>query len=229
MQCRRGWRRWAESVSLASILGACSGADVTPAAAPSEATDAEQVAQVLSDVGERCGEITPPLAVTDGRDDIFVEAVIIAVPKALAGYVALGSLPELARSRSVRLVAAPHVLGSFDAATSMALGQSADSSTPLALTRWSVRPRHVDDETSVLELELELSTAERPNNTLRFSVTTRDDEPSLAGPLRDAPGPNSLLVVFRSFRVHGEAQLRAIFECKMRQRARYLQRTGRQQ
>jgi hypothetical protein len=217
------------SAGIGVMLGACSGADVSPATAPSDAADAAQLAQVFSDIGERCPGIPTAVSAPAALDEIFLEAVVVDVPSELAEHVSLRDLPELATSRRVRLVAAPHVMGGFGSVTSMALGQNADAMTPLALARWSMLPRRTADQTSILELEIELSTPEAPNTTLRFSVTARDNEPSLAHVVRDAAAQRSLLVAFRAFRVHGESELRAIFECKMQQRARYLQRAARAQ
>lgn len=227
MRCWFGWRRMVGGVSAGLALGACSGSDVAPASAPSDAVDAALLGEVFSSVGEACPAMQRAAASAPGRDEIFVEAALVDVPSALAEQASLNDLPELARSRSARLISAPHVIGTFETSTAMAPGQNADALTPIALSRWSVRPRHVDAETSTLELELELSALGQPQKTLRFSVTTRDNEPGLSHVVRDVAAQRSVVVVFRSFRVHGESELRAIFECKMQQRARYLQRLSR--
>lgn len=217
-------------LSLVAGLGGCSGTDVVPAGAPPAATDNEGLAQAFSDLVETCPPPRPALATlpAGGRDEIFVEAAIVDAPAARA-EVSLSDLPELARSPQARLVASPHLLGKFGAETSLGLGQTADALAPVALSRWSMSPRHVDHETSVLELELELSELERPGrpprSTLhRFSVTTRDNEPRLARLPRHGESGRSLVIVLRSFRVDGEAELRGIFECKMQHRLRYVQR-----
>ncbi len=226
-----GWRRIVGSVAAGLVFGGCSGADVAKAEAPVEAADAATLGQLVFDIGQPCPGMTGA-AVPGELDEIFVEAALVDAPSALAEHVTLADLPELARSRRARLVGAPHVIGKFDAETSVSLGANADQTTPVALARLSVLPRHVDDDTSMLELELELSAQERSSQvpaakTLRFSVTTRDNEPGVAHMPWHEAGKRSLIVAFRTFRVRGEAELRAIFECKMQQRVRYLQRMSR--
>lgn len=226
-----GWRLLG-ALNAGSMLLGCSATDLAPASAPADGIDAAQLGQVFASVAEPCPGMTATLAAPAGRDEIFVEAAIVDVPSELASRLSLADLPELAGTRSASLIATPHVIARFEAETSLALGQNADSSTPLALARWSALPHHVDDRTSTLELELELSAFERAgraplSETHRFSVTTRDNEPGLVHVVRRAGAPRALVVVFRSFRIHGEAELRAIFECKMQQRVRYLQRMSR--
>lgn len=215
MRCWSGW--WRTLVGLSFV--ACSGADVTPAAAPVEPSDAAQLAELFSAIGEPCPSVPPAPANGEGRDEIFVEAALVDVPRELAVRATLRDLAELAQSRRVKLVATPHMIGAFGTETKMGLG--GDGEGTLTLSSLKMLPRHVDEKISVLELELELSQARRP---LRFSSTARDNQPSLSHVVWDEAGGRALLVLLRSFRVHGEAELRSIFECKMQQRSAYVKR-----
>jgi len=214
--------------SVLSTLVACSGAEVGPALEPTGVSDAERLREVFSDLGQSCPNFVMGDA-AGARDEIFLEAAVVDVATELAQTTTLGTLTNLTMSPRTKLVATPHLLARFDAQASISPGSPDDPSSGVALSAFSMLPRHVDDETSLLELELRLEGATQRGTppapkTLRFSVTTRDNQPSLARVVLDDPGQRSVLVVFRSFRVRGEPELRAIFECKMQSRQRYLER-----
>ncbi len=211
------------------LLLGCSGAEVGASASPAQPSAAELLGEVLADVGQACPGFVRVESAPEGRDELFLEAVVVDVPGELAKYASLSSLPELARSPHARLVAAPHLVGAFDTKAELAMDQAPDASAPATLSRWSMLPRHVDVQLSSLDLELELSALE-PNGqiarskTLRFSVTTRDNEPGLARVAWHEKSQRSLVILFRTFRIQKEADLRAIFECKMQRREQHLQR-----
>lgn len=218
----------AVSGALLSLLAACSGADRPSANTPPDPHQADALSEVFENVGEACPRYGASASGPEAQDQLFVEAVLVDAPSELARQASLPNLQELARSPRAQFVTAPHVIGTFDKKAEMALGPADGSSAAVTLSRWSMVPHHIDAEASSLDLELDLSAAS-PNGspltkTLRFSVTTRDNEPRLANLVWNEADQRSLLVLFRTFRIHGEAQLRAIFECKMQQRARYLQR-----
>jgi hypothetical protein len=161
---------------------------------------------------------------------LFVEAVILDVPSASAEQASLETLHDLPRTAQVRLVAAPHILGSFGHLSETGLGRSG-ATEQLALARMSMLPRHADGS-AVLELEFELDlpssplAATSPRRTVAFTATAREDEPALARVVWDEASRRSLLVLLRTFEIRNEDDLRAVFQCKMEQRSRALRRVG---
>jgi hypothetical protein len=229
LRLRGGWFGRAAGASIVCALWGCSGAEVGPSTTPAEPSAAEQLLEVLSAVDQACPSFAGVESASGGRDEIFVEAVVVEVTRELAEQASLKNLAELGRSPRARLVAAPHVVGAFDTKSELALEQVPDASAPTTLARWSMLPRHVDARVSSLELDLELSWLEpngqvTPSRPLRFSVTTRDNEPGLARIEWPERNQRALVIVFRTFRIQEESDLRAIFECKMHQREQHLQR-----
>jgi hypothetical protein len=208
----------------------CSGAEVGASAMPAEPSAAEVLGEVLADVGEACPGFVTVESAPEGRDELFLEAVVVDVPHELAKYASLSSLSELARSPHARLVGAPHLVGAFETKAELALEQVPDASAPTTLSRWGMLPRHVDTHVSSLDLEVELSALEPDgqvtrSKTLRFSVSTRDNEPGLARIVWQEKTQRSLVILLRTFRIQKDADLRAIFECKMQRREQHLRRT----
>jgi len=216
---RRRDHRALWAVGTLSMLIACGGDALAPAVGRSS-SDAEQLRHVLSAIGQRCPGFSERTSASD-RDQLFLEAALVEVSSELAQRATLGTLTDVALSPHARLVATPHLLGTFDEKAEMSLGPSADPSAGATLSRWGMVARHVDDGLSILELELELTSLldhRVVTRTLQFSTTARPNEPALARVVEDRARGQSLLVAFRSFRVRTELDLRAIFECKMRQR-----------
>lgn len=156
------------------------------------------------------------------RDDLFVEAVILEVPSDPRD-VSITNLQDLPQTTPVQLVATPHVLGPYNHQTEMLLVSGDIPADRLSLVRWAALPRRADGAV-VLELELEL---DRPgsgsvSNTSRiiqkFAATVHHNVPTLARIQWDEVSRRSLVVLLRTFEVRGEADLRAIFQCKMQQR-----------
>jgi len=215
-------------VALSGALG-CSAAEVTR---PAAADDRETLTDLLA-VNSRCPGFKHATSSPQvPRDDLFLEAVILEVTGATAQQASLANLQDLPRTAQVRLVAAPHLLGRFDTTTEMGLGPDGGAEH-LTLVRASMLPRHAD-RSAVLELELELDSPTSRNDTLpsrrtvAFTTTARDNEPTLAKVAWDETSQRSLLVLLRTFEIRSEDDLRAIFQCKMEQRARTLKRLGAQ-
>jgi len=164
---------------------------------------------------------------------LFVEAVVLELSSESAREVSLTTLADLPQTTRARLVAVPHVLGAYDHQTEMVLGANGAAQDEPALVRWAILPRRAD-RALVLEMELELelqpqrsAPAAMPSRqTLKFAATVRDDQPALARVEWDRASRRSLLLLLRAFEVHGEQDLRAIFQCKMQQRAKALRRAG---
>jgi hypothetical protein len=214
------------AIALSFSLG-CSAAEVTR---PSGADDRESLNELLASVNSRCPDFGHVPSAQVPRDDLFVEAVILDVPSASAEQASLATLQRLARTEQIRLVAAPHILGTLGHRSEMGLGRSG-ATEQLALARMSLLPRHAD-RSAVLELELELDLPSSslagpwPRRTVAFSATAREGEPALARVVWDEASKRSLLVLLRTFEIRNEDDLRAVFQCKMLQRARALRRVG---
>jgi hypothetical protein len=153
------------------------------------------------------------------RDSVFVEMLILEAPSRLvsASAVSLANLEQLASQPEVRLLSTPHAVIDFvDAA-----GSGADESAPVvpkvSLNGWSLGARRAEGGVTVLDLELDLA-AQRAANAVppvRLSVSSRADQSGLARIEWDHAAQRSLIIVFRQHAVHGENDLREIFECKM--------------
>lgn len=207
------------SIALLGLLG-CSGAEVTRPTADSRTT----LADVLTAVNARCpglAEARSPLQ--PARDELFVEAVILDVSSDLAGQVSLANLRDLPQAARVQLVAVPHVIAAFGQQSEMVWESNGTRPERLSLLRWSVLPRRAD-RGAVLELGLEFDLPRSkhvtvtPARTVKFAATARENEPALARVEWDRESRRTLLLLLRTFEVHGDEDLRAIFECKMRQR-----------
>jgi hypothetical protein len=217
----------AKGIWLLGLMG-CSGADVTrPLTSDSSAT----LTELLAAMSARCAErVEAPSHAGPAQDQLFVEAAILQVSSAVAAEVTLANLRYL-QTAQVELVATPHVIVDFNRATEMAWGQTDSMPERLSVVRWSLLPRRADG-TVVLDVEMDLDlpgpkqAAAGSAQTVTFSTTVRENEPVLARVEWDAASHRSLLILFRTFEVHGERDLRAIFECKMQQRVAAQRRVG---
>jgi hypothetical protein len=212
-------------VGLIGVMG-CSGAEVVR---PPSADSGAALTEVLTAVNSPCpGMHRASSSLAPVRDQLFVEAVMLDVSSDLAKEITLSTLKDLPQTARVQLVAAPHLIADFDHQAEMALGASGATSEQISLVRWSLLARHADrGEVLDVELDLALPTSKsgvRPVQKLTFAASARDNEPSLARIERDAASQRSLLLLLRTFEVHGEEDLRAIFECKMQQHAQALGR-----
>jgi len=167
-------------------------------------------------------------AVSSARDQVFVEAAILEVSSEVRD-VSLANLQDLPQMTPVQLVATPHVIGRYDSQTEMVLDSGGVAPDRLSLARWAALPRRAHGAV-LLEVEIELEPpglgAKASQRTQKFAVTVHNNEPTLARVEWDAASHRSLLVLLRTFEVHDEADLRAIFQCKMQQHAHAVARAG---
>jgi len=156
---------------------------------------------------------------TGERDDVFVELTVLEVPTIVAAATTLANLSDLGRASEVTVIASPHLLARLGHAAKVETGGEPLGPAHLALASVSALPQQADAGVTVLDLEL---TFQSPSGARSYSlsVSGRTDEPRLAR-LEVAPG-RSVLLLFKLHSVHGEGDLRAIFQCKMQraQRAR---------
>jgi len=213
------------ALALVSAVG-CSGADV---ARPQTASATNALDDVLSSVSTPCPAFETAKAEPGDRDNLFVETAILEVPSAWAARASLQNLPDLPRKTEVHLVATPHLMGKFDQQSEMVLGPDARVSEQASLVRWRMIP-HRADRAVVLDVELELAPPTSDSVTvptprvLRFSMTAHENEPALARVVWDEASRRSLLLLFRTFEIRGEQDLRALFQCKMQQHAQAVSR-----
>lgn len=187
------------AVGLAlSVLG-CSGAEMRPPAIDSRAG----LREVLSAVNEQCpGLHEAQSALPRTRDDLFVEAVVLELSSESAREVSLTTLSDLPQTTRARLVAVPHVFGTYERQTEMVVGANGTAPAEPSLVRWAILPRRAD-RALVLEFELELEippqrsapVAMTSRRTLKFAATVRDDEPALARVEWDTASRRSLLLL----------------------------------
>jgi hypothetical protein len=212
------------SILLVGLMG-CSGAEVVrPPTADSDAA----LTEALTAVNARCPDMDRARSsLLPARDQLFVEAVVMDVPSDLAKDITLSRLKDLSQTARVQLLAVPHLIADFDHRAEMGLGPSGGTPEQISLVRWSLFARHADrGEVLDVELDLGLPTSKSgvtPVRQLKFATSARDNEPALARVEWDAVSQRSLLLLLRTFEVHGDEDLRGIFQCKMQQRAQALQ------
>lgn len=165
----------------------------------------------------------PSEGMTGERDEVFVELTLLEVPTAVAAGTTLANLSDLAWAPDVTSVASPHLVADFGHAAKMETGGDPLGPAHVSLSSVSVLPQHADSGVTVLGLELSFRS---PSGTKPYglSVSGRADEPGLAR-LEIAPG-RSVLLLFKLHPVHGEDDLRAIFQCKMQHAQRARARTN---
>ena len=220
----------AVGLALGSVLG-CSGPEMV---SPQTIDSREALTEVLTTVNEPCPDLhEAQSSAPSTRDDLFVEAVVLEVSSQSAREVSLTKLQDLPQTTPVQLVAVPHMLGPYEHPTEMVLGANGAGQDQLSLVRWTMLPRRAE-RAAVLELELELDTprsdpvANTSRRTVKFAATVRDNEPALARVEWDRASQRSLLILLRTFEIHGDEDLRAIFQCKMQQHATASHRGGRE-
>jgi hypothetical protein len=152
-------------------------------------------------------------------------------PSATVAAAKLSNLTQLARDPSLQVLAAPHIVGELEHGTELTLVERIGVSNEATLHRLKVIPREATDGTLVLELgvvlQLPNSNPAAPAATANTSLTMSGAEQRLL--LGSAPLPHrsdrALLAVVKYWRITESADLRHIFQCKMRQRQHALSGT----
>lgn len=196
---------------------------------PPPVTATNALGEVVSDLNARCPGLETAQTAPEPRDDLFVEAAIFDVPRTLASQVSLDNLADLPRNAQTHLVSNPHLIGKFGQKTEMALVSTEGTIEQMSLARWSMLPQRADGSV-VLDLELEVASPTSEGvpvtspRTLKFSMTAHENQPVLALVGCGEASRRSLLILLRAFEIHGEQDLRAIFQCKMQHHAAALSR-----
>lgn len=176
------------------------------------------LAQLLREWSTPCSAEQP--AALGEAEQVFVEALLFELPTALAAATSLQNLPELARSSSVTLLAGPHIIASFDQSLSIKAGESPATDAQPILLESSLLVQRADLGAIVLSWELGLQPPGRAARTVPLNVTAHADQLGLGYVSWDDAGQRSLLLLFKTQAVRGEADLRRIFQCKMWQHHR---------
>ena len=163
---------------------------------------------------EACPPASPQASTPADRNEVFVELTLLELPRALAAATFRGNLPDLAYASDVALLATPHLLASFERPSQSHPGVEPLGDASVALSTITLLPRRAEEGVTVLAVQLALRSRNGTTQTYPFSVSAREDEPGVARV--DIAAGRSVLALFRLRAVHREADLRAIFECKMR-------------
>lgn len=149
---------------------------------------------------------------------------MLNVPRKLAESASLRTLEQVLAEPTVEMLGTPHLVVDVGQEGQLALVDVQGRTEGPSLHRMRLMPRRAEPDLTVLELEVTLQlpnpTALRPNPTRAVALTfsARDDVSALASAPWDEPGQRSLVVVVRPRSVRSDADFKAIFGCKMRER-----------
>jgi hypothetical protein len=166
----------------------------------------------------------------EDRDEVFTELILLAGPSATLSAARVADLTTLAADPSLEVLAAPHVMAHLGQRAELTLVDRIGATREASLHQLRVLPREASDGAVVLELQ---ATFQLPNPsgavpaaTATVTLTTTGAEQQLlltTTALPHAQG-RTLLALLKYWRIHAEQDLRAIFECKMRERQKALSR-----
>jgi hypothetical protein len=159
------------------------------------------------------------------REQIFTEMVVLEAPTSLAHTASKGSLVELAERSEVRLLGTPHIMTDAGTRSSMTVATQHGALERLELYQVSVGAKLAEPDFVVLDLELvvqlphrETTTAPRTSRAV-LTVAPRDGQAIVDSAPLSHDKNRSLVVAVTPRRIRSEADLRAHFQCKMRQRS----------
>jgi hypothetical protein len=174
---------------------------------------------------------------------VFLEAALIEVPTQAQLPAPSESIAALARVPGAKWIGSPHILAAFNATAQMQFGHLRILAAPpaqpeLSFAGMSVLPLKGIPDAIVLDVDIELtlttqatptSTATTQSVHVRNSFATRDRKAtSVTLPVPSSPEA-SLFVALVPRVLHSSADLRDIFNCKVRQRQAYLDYLNRTQ
>lgn len=166
------------------------------------------------------------------RDQIFAEMVVLEAPTSLARTASTSSVVELARRPEVRLLGTPHVMTDIGTRSTMTVATYGGALARFELHQVSVGAEVAEPDLTALELEVvvqlpqrEATTAPRTSRAV-LSLAPRDGQPAVGSAALTHDRDRSLIVVVTPWRIRSDADLRAHFECKLRQRSAERHRRG---
>lgn len=215
MALGRDVKLWVIGLGLA--LSGCAST-VQPVSEAAMVADARQQ-EARGLLSPKCAE--PKERPASDRHQVFVDTLILDVPRALADAASLQNLVQLAAAPEVEAWAAPHWIGERDGTLSvkMDLLDVQGRTERASLHRLRLGARDAEPQRTVLDVEVTLQLPNpsgrlpSPTHTVSLSLSAEEDAPALG---RVAWSPQrSLVVVVRPRAVRSDRDLRAIFECKM--------------
>lgn len=221
-------------MSWASVLGMILGCSSHDAAAPHTRTipsTAATRAELFRGAQHVC-TLPPPTnpARLEDRHEVFTELILLEGPTATLNAARVADLPALAVDPSLELLAAPHVMAHLGQRAELTLVDRIGATREASLHRLSTLPRETSEGAMVLELQatfqLPNPSGSVPAPTATVTLTTTGAEQQLlltTTALPHAQG-RALLALLKYWRIRDPQDLRAIFECKMRERQKAISR-----
>lgn len=232
-------------MALALSLAGCAATPL-PSSGDSETRSAELAkARVFDAFAEPCSLETPPNSALppDAPEPparvgpepgtftagVFVDTALFLLRTASAEAPLPVSRESLTRDATVRLLGSPHLSASFDATSRAVLEDHTGPLAQATLHEIALTPRRTAGAELLIELETTLllptpqTTSGRPPEA-RLQLLTAPhfgQAVTLTAQIPEQPG-YSLLLLLRAYEIRKEADLRAIFLCKMAQRKRML-------
>jgi len=168
--------------------------------------------------------VSPPGPFTPG---IFLETALFLLPSAKASIALPASGERLIRDPEVRLLGTPQLFAQFDVPSRAAFEDDTGPLAEATLHDIVATPRQTADARLAIELDTGVflptsstATGKPPEARVHFVAAPRVGQ-SVAS-TEQIPGrpQQSLLLLMTPHAIEREAQLRAIFQCKMAQRQR---------
>jgi len=219
---------------LASTLASLGWLGCSPARPASSTDDREEAEHREAALTVEASLIAcPPRAERSepvDREQIFAEMVVLEAPTSLARTASASSLVELSQRPEVRLLGTPHIMTDVGARSSMEVATQSGVLERLELYQVSVAATLAEPDLAVLDLELVVQLPHRetttPPRTSRavLTVAPHETRTAVVSAALSHDRNRSLVVAVTPRRIRSEADLRAHFQCKMRQRSAELQR-----
>jgi hypothetical protein len=221
-------------MSWVPVLGMILGCGSHDAAAPRTRTlpsTAATRAELFRSAQHVCTLPAPtnPSRLED-RYEVFTELILLEGPSATLNAARVADLAALAVDPSLELLAAPHVMAHLGQRVELTLVDRIGAAREASLHQLRVLPRETSDGAVVLELQV---TFQLPNPsggvpapTATVTLTTTGAEQQLLLTTTALPHARGrgLLALLKYWRVRDPLDLRAIFECKMRERQKAISR-----
>jgi hypothetical protein len=231
---------------IASATIGLAGCAATPTRGVNQARSAELAkSQTFQAFAEPCSLDLPPSAElppdapepppTTGFPEpgpftasVFLDTAFFVLPTATAKRALHASRDGLTHDPEVRLLGTPHLSAAFDTTARATLEDHVGPLAAATLRDVTVTPRQATDAPLVVELDIVLllptsQSASSPTQArIHFVTAPRVGQAvTLTEQIPEQPG-QSLFLLLKPYVVRSEADLRAIFLCKMAQRQRAL-------
>ena len=235
-------------IIAAGMLGVTACA-TTPAPRVDDARAAELAkAQIFQAFAEPCSLETPPNPalpadapqpppiVPPGPAPIgpavFLDTAWFLLPSARASVALPASRERLTADPEVQLLGTPHLFATFDAPARAVFDEHTGPLAEATLHDITVIPKQTADGQLAIELDTGLLLPTSPTASespapvrIHFVAAPRSGQPVALTERIPGRPDQSLLILLTPYAIQGEAELRAIFTCKMARRQRALAST----